>query len=80
MTEILAPAFLTLSAVIVLWDILLAGSISQVRGTPPGFAALTALSGLLIAPALLIVVASSSILTGRAIYGLAWVWPATLLA
>jgi hypothetical protein len=38
----------------------------------------TALGGLLIAPALLVAITSASILNGRAIHVIAWVWPLTL--
>ena len=72
-------AFLAASALIILWDVLLAGRIARVRSTPRPFSALTALAGLLIAPAALVAVASSSILTGRSIHVLDWVWPATLV-
>ena len=61
----------------VLWDIVVAGRVSQLRRAPRTFAAVSAFCGLLIVPALLIAYASSSILYGRAIQPLAWVWPAT---
>jgi len=75
----LAPAYFALSAVVLLWNIFLAGKIAQLRTSPRTFAAVTALAGLLIAPAVLIGVASASILNGRAIHVIAWVWPATIL-
>lgn len=57
------------------WDVLLAGRIAQLRRAPRNFAALTALCGLLLAPALLIAFAASSIMYGRAMQPLLWVWP-----
>src|SRR3712207_3631442 len=78
MVELLAPAYVAVSLGVLLWNVVLAGQIAQLRTVPLPFAAMTALSGLLIAPAALIAVAGGSILTGRAIYVIAWVWPATL--
>ena len=61
----------------VMWDIVVAGRVSQLRRAPRTFAGLTAFGGLLIVPALLIAYASSSILYGRAIQPVSWVWPFT---
>lgn len=61
----------------VMWDIVVAGRVSQLRRAPRTFAAVTAFGGLLIVPALLIAYASMSILYGRAIQPVAWVWPVT---
>src|SRR4029079_4504590 len=61
-----------------LWDIFLAGQIAQLRRAPRFFRGVTALGGLLVAPATLVAVAAASILNGRAIHVIAWVWPLTL--
>ena len=61
-----------------LWDVFLAGQIGQLRRAPRFFRGVTALGGLLIAPAALVAVTSASILNGRAIHVIAWVWPLTL--
>lgn len=61
----------------VMWDIVVAGRVSQLRRAPRTFAAISAFAGLLIVPALLIAYASASILYGRAIQPVAWVWPVT---
>ncbi len=61
----------------VMWDVLVAGRVAQLRRVPRAFAAITAFGGLLIVPALLIAYASASILYGRAIQPVAWVWPVT---
>jgi hypothetical protein len=61
----------------IMWDIVVAGRVSQLRRAPRTFAAITAFGGLLIVPALLIAYASASILYGRAIQPLSWVWPLT---
>ena len=69
------PLYVILSAMMFGWNVLLAGRIAQLRRAPRRFAALTALCGLLLAPALLIAFAASSILYGRAMQPLLWVWP-----
>ena len=61
----------------VMWDVVVAGRVSQLRRAPRTFAAVSAFGGLLIIPALLIAYASASILYGRAIQPVAWVWPVT---
>ncbi|MGI8496670.1 MAG: hypothetical protein ACR2OG_03675 [Gemmatimonadaceae bacterium] len=73
----LALAQIALSAAILVWNIALAGRISRWRNIPPFMAAVSAVSGLLIAPALFIQIASGSALTGRALFTVVWVWPAT---
>jgi len=74
----LLPALYVAAAVIMtMWDVLVAGRVSQLRRAPRTFAAITAFGGLLIVPALLIAYASASILYGRAIQPVAWVWPVT---
>ncbi|MGQ0765102.1 MAG: hypothetical protein ACT4OZ_05475 [Gemmatimonadota bacterium] len=70
--------FLATSAVILLWNVLLASQIARARRQSPDFISVTALAGLLIAPALAIVVAASSLDTGRAVHTISWIWPATL--
>ena len=80
--ELLPIAHLAISAVFLLWNILLAGRIARQRALPPLLSGLTAISGLLIAPALLVLVASTSLITGRSISTIGWIWPvtATLIA
>ena len=74
-----APAHFAVSAVLLIWNIVLAGRIARVRNSPPPIIILTALGGLLLAPALLVAVATTSALTGRAILSIAWLWPAVLV-
>jgi hypothetical protein len=80
--ELLPIAHLALSAVFLLWNILLAGRITSQRALPPLLSGLTAIAGLLIAPAFLILVASTSLITGRSVSTIGWIWPvtATLIA
>jgi hypothetical protein len=76
--EVLPYAFYVASALVLLWDVFLAGQIAQLRRAPRFFRGATALGGLLIAPALLVAITSASVLNGRAIHVIAWVWPLTL--
>ena len=73
----LATLYVSIAAAMVMWDVLVAGRVAQLRRVPRAFAAITAFGGLLIVPALLIAYASASILYGRAIQPVAWVWPVT---
>ena len=77
MSRYLAAAHLALTLAILLWNILVAGRIARTRAAPPVFAGLSAIAGLLIAPALIIELATSSALYGRALHGIAWIWAAT---
>lgn len=76
--EVLPYAFYAASVLVMLWDVFLAGQIAQLRRAPRFFRGVTALAGLLVAPAALVAVTSASILNGRAIHIIAWVWPLTL--
>ena len=71
----MVPLYVILSVMMFAWNVLVAGRIAQLRRAPRNFAALWALCGLLLAPALLIAFAASSILYGRAMQPLLWVWP-----
>lgn len=73
-----AITWLIASGFVLLWDILLAGQIAQARRQSRGFLAVTALCGLLVAPAVLVILAAPSTLTGRAIQHVLWLWPLTL--
>ncbi|HJU69744.1 MAG TPA: hypothetical protein VJ650_16000 [Gemmatimonadaceae bacterium] len=73
----LVPLHIALSAIVLLWDLYVARRMTQTRGVPPIIGALTGLAALLIAPALLVALVSSSSLSGRALYTISWVWPLT---
>lgn len=77
--RLLPALYVAAAAIMVMWDIVVAGRVSQLRRAPRTFAAVTAFGGLLIVPALLIAYASASILYGRAIQPVAWVWPVTTI-
>lgn len=73
----LVPLHIALSAIVLLWDLYVARRMTQTRGVPPVIGALTGLAALLIAPALLVALVSTSSLSGRALYTISWVWPFT---
>jgi hypothetical protein len=73
----LVPLHIALSAVILLWNLYVARRMTQTRGVPPIMGALTGLAALLIAPAVVVALVSSSSLSGRALYTISWVWPFT---
>lgn len=75
--HLLPALYVAIAAVMVMWNIVVAGRVSQLRRAPRLFAAISAFGGLLIVPALLIAYASASILYGRGIQPVAWVWPFT---
>jgi hypothetical protein len=77
--HILAALYVGIAAVMVMWDIVVAGRVSRLRKAPRTFAGITALGGLLIIPSLLVAYAASSILYGRAIQPISWLWPLTTI-
>ena len=68
-------AFVAEVMLLLAWNIAIAGRIAQGRIATAPFRIVSGLCGFLVAPALLISVAGSSALTGRAIGGLGWLWP-----
>jgi hypothetical protein len=75
--HLLAVAYVSVAAILVMWDILVAGRVAQLRRAPRAFAAVTAFAGLLLIPALIVAYSTASILYGRAIQPIAWIWPMT---
>ena len=74
----LAPAHLALTLVIIGWDVVLGGRIAQLRQASKPFAAITGLAALLLIPAFIIAVATTTVITGRAIAAVDWIWPVTI--
>jgi hypothetical protein len=72
-----AVAWLVALVVILGWNIVYAGRIARLRRAPRPLAALSGACGLLVAPALVAHVAASSLYGGRAVNGIAWLWPLT---
>lgn len=79
MRTLLAPAHLALTIIILIWDVFLAGRIAQNSQSPRAFQAVSGLAALLVFPGLLLTLATSTIITGRAVSTMDWVWPAVLV-
>ena len=79
MRQWLAPAHLALTLVILVWNVVLAGRIAQLRQASKPFAALTGLVGLLLIPAFIVAVATTTLISGRAIASIDWIWPLTVV-
>src|SRR5689334_3195213 len=77
--RMLGAIYLALSVAMIAWDILAAGRIVGLRRIPRGFQAITGIAGLLLVPALVIAYTAQSLLYGRAIFLVAWLWPFTAL-
>jgi hypothetical protein len=77
--RLLGAIYLALSIAMIAWDILMAGRIANLRRTPRGFQMITGIGGLLIVPALVVAYTSESLLSGRAIILVDWLWPFTAL-
>src|SRR6266705_4659783 len=77
--RMLGAIYLALSLAMIAWDILMAGRIAQLRKIPRGFQAITGIAGLLLVPALVVAYTAQSLLYGRAIFLVAWLWPFTAL-
>ncbi|MEX2179599.1 MAG: hypothetical protein WD801_12865 [Gemmatimonadaceae bacterium] len=78
MSQWLAPAHLALTLVIIVWNVVLAGHIVQLRQATKPFAILTGLAGMLLIPAFVVAVATTTVITGRAISAIDWLWPLTV--
>ncbi len=77
--RLLGAIYLALSVAMIAWDILMAGRIAKLRRIPRGFQTITGIAGLLLVPALVVAYSSESLLYGRAIILVAWLWPFTAL-
>ncbi|HEX3532604.1 MAG TPA: hypothetical protein VHT23_00175 [Gemmatimonadaceae bacterium] len=76
---LLGPLYVALCLAMIAWDVLMAGRIAQLRRTPRAFQAITGIAGLLLVPALVVAYTAQSLLYGRAILLVAWLWPFTAL-
>ena len=74
----LAPAHLALTLVIIGWDVVLGGRIAQSRQASKPFATITGLAAFLLIPAFIIAIATTTLITGRAIAAVDWIWPVTI--
>jgi hypothetical protein len=77
--SVVLPLVALLTAVLLLlWDVGLAGRLARVAEAPRSWATLTAATGLLLIPAALIRIVGSSLLDGRTVAALGWLWPLVL--
>ena len=76
----LAPLTLLVALLVLSWDILLAGWMAARREAPRIFTQLTTVCGLLVAPAVLVAIASGSEVGARTIAGISWLLPAVCAA
>ena len=77
--RLLGAIYLALSVAMIAWDILRAGRIAKLRRIPRGFQTITGIAGLLLVPALVVAYTAQSLLYGRAIVLVAWLWPFTAI-
>src|SRR3954469_23106959 len=77
--RLLGALFFALTVAMIAWDILMAGRIVQLRRTPRLFQRITGIAALLLVPALVVAYTAQSLLYGRAIYLVAWLWPFTTI-
>lgn len=77
--RLLGALYIALSVAMIAWDVLMAGRIAQLRRIPRGFQGMTGIAGLLLVPALVVAYTAQSLLYGRAILLVAWIWPFTAL-
>ncbi|HEY6089039.1 MAG TPA: hypothetical protein VD771_04535 [Gemmatimonadaceae bacterium] len=77
--RLLGALFFALTVAMIGWDILQAGRIVQLRRTPRPFQRITGIAALLLVPALVVAYTAQSLLYGRAIYLVAWLWPFTTI-
>ncbi|MDQ6738019.1 MAG: hypothetical protein M3Z30_10020, partial [Gemmatimonadota bacterium] len=74
--RVLLTGYFGLGAAIVLWNIAVAGRMLQARRSASVSGIATALAALLLVPALVVAVSGASLVYGRALQALAWIWPA----
>lgn len=73
--RVLLAAYFGLGVAIVAWDIAIGSRILQGRRTLSVSTVATGLASLLLVPALVVVISDASLVYGRAIQPLAWLWP-----
>src|SRR5689334_7656682 len=73
-SRILFIAYVALAVTIVVWNVSATGRIIANRRAPKLVTGLTAFAALLLAPGLVVAVSASSIVYGRAIQPIGWLW------
>src|SRR5215475_2403062 len=79
MRNFLAPAHLALTGIILIWDIVLAGRIAQNDEAERPLQIMCGFAALVIVPALVLYLATRTVLTTRPVWALGWLWRALLL-
>jgi hypothetical protein len=79
MRNFLAPAHLALTGIILIWNIVLAGRIAQNDQAERPLQIMCGFAALVIVPALVLYLATSTVLTNRAVSTMDWLWPAVLV-
>ncbi len=77
--RLLGALYFALTVAMIAWDILMAGRIVQLRRAPRAFQRITGIAALLLVPALVVAYTAQSLLYGRAIHLVAWLWPFTTI-
>lgn len=77
--SVLAHLHVVATAFVIAWNVWMTGRISRARTVPREFVAITSIGGLLLLPGAIVAIATASLLYGRALSTIAWLWPATLL-
>lgn len=76
----LAPVTLLVAVTVLFWDILLAGWMAARREAPKVFTQLTSTCGLLVAPAIVVAVATGTETGARTVSGISWLLPVVCIA
>ena len=74
--RVLLTGYFGLGAAIVLWNVAVASRMLQARRSASISGIATALAALLLVPALVVAISGASLVYGRALQTLAWIWPA----
>lgn|GEM_PF-1251675 len=76
----LAPLTLLIALLVLSWDIVLAGWIARRREAPAAFTQITSFCGLLVAPAVVVAIATGTEAGARTVSGVSWLLPAVCAA
>ena len=79
MSAALAHLHVAAVALILAWNLWMTSRIAGARMLPRRFVGITGLAGLLLLPAVIVVLATGSLEYGRALAAVSWLWPVTLV-
>lgn len=72
-------AYFAFAIIVVVWNVAVTGRLVANRRAPEVLTGLTAFGALLLVPGLIVAISAASIVYGRAIQPIAWVWPAVTI-